>query len=642
VVGYGSPVEDFDSPVTTAPDATAPGEVASASSPGASAGSSAGASTLPGAPAAVAASDLTPIALAILGGGLLVAIGIGFAALALRRRPPASSRSARAGAKFARPGSDDGPGHSGARLPILGGVTEQQVASAERFPGENPNPVARMTEDGVITYANAAARPLLDGLEAAVGDRLPDRWLAAFRASAAADPPGTVEVPVERRTFAVLAIHVVDLAAYNLYGTDITAAKVVERFPDRNPNPVLRMTPDGSLGYANDASAPIVAALGIKVGDPLPANLVAGFRAALADPSIRPPEVAGTGGRTYLVTPVPIPEFDFVNLYGTDITAQKAIDKFPNQNPNPVLRLSRAGRVTYANPASVLVRQALQAEVGDELEPDVFARILRALEDPTDPTMEVEAGGSIFRLRVVSVYEFDSINLYGTDITAARQVERLSRANEALLLNILPPSIAERLRSGETVIADRFDDMAVLFADVVGFTELSSRMPPGEVVALLNEVFSACDRLADEFQLEKIKTVGDAYMVVGGLQTVYGFAPDAHTTHAADVASMGLSIIDAVDAFGQARGIPMQIRVGMHTGPAVAGVIGLKKFIYDVWGDTVNTASRMESTGVPGRLQVTRETRDRLGAAFDYERRGIVDVKGKGPIETWFVLRRST
>ena len=153
----------------------------------------------------------------------------------------------------------------------------------------------------------------------------------------------------------------------------------------------------------------------------------------------------------------------------------------------------------------------------------------------------------------MSVYEFDSINLYGTDITAARQVEDAQRGERGLLLNILPASIAERLRGGETVIADRFDDMAVLFADVVGFTELSSRMTPNDVVALLNEVFSRCDRLADQFRLEKIKTVGDAYMVVGGLHHdtwSAGSGRGGHRqTHAADVADMGLAII-AVSLLG--------------------------------------------------------------------------------------------
>jgi class 3 adenylate cyclase len=512
------------------------------------------------------------------------------------------------------------------------------VPGTERFPNANPNPVLRMSDAGMLTYANVASAPILEAWEAQVGANLSEGIVRSLRGAAASRPPDRVEVVSGRRTFDVLAIHVPDLDAYNLYGTDITAAKVVERFPDRNPNPVLRINPAGDLWYANDASRPITAALGIEVGDPLPATLLGQLRTALENPAGGAPEVAGEGGRTFRLKPVEIPEFDFVNVYGTDITAEKAIDKFPNQNPNPVLRLSRAGRMTYANPASVLVRKALGGEVGEDLAPAIFARVLAASEHPTDPTMDVEADGTIYRLRVIAVYEFDSINLYGTDITAARQVEALSAANEALLLNILPASIAERLRGGETVIADRFEEMAVLFADVVDFTAISSRLPPTDLVALLNDVFSACDRLTEDFHLEKIKTVGDAYMVVGGLHTVYGFDEAAHAGHAIDVARMGLAIISELERFGQERGVRIQMRVGMHVGPAVAGVIGLKKFIYDVWGDTVNTASRMESTGVPGRLQVTTETRDRLGAHFAFERRGIVEVKGKGPTETWFVV----
>jgi class 3 adenylate cyclase len=401
-----------------------------------------------------------------------------------------------------------------------------------------------MAEDGVLTYANASAEPILLAWGVAVGDSLPSPDADALRRAAAQTPSGSIEVVHDRRTFDVLSIHVAELDAYNLYGTDITAAKVVERFPGQNPNPVLRMTYAGDLRYANEASRPITAFLGIGIGDPLPGPLLADLRAHLADPAALVPEVGGEGGRTYRLTPVDIPEFEFVNLYATDITA-------------------------------------------------------------------------------------------------ARQVERLNAENERLLLSILPASIAERLRAGETTIADRFDDMTVLFADLVGFTDLSSRLEPDEVVRLLNDVFTLCDRLADEFGLEKIKTVGDAYMVVGGLgETSAHAGREIHQTHPANVADMALAMLDGLTAYGQAQNLDLQMRVGIQVGPAVAGVIGLKKFIYDVWGDTVNTASRMESTGMPGRIQVTRATRDRLADRFDFESRGLVAVKGKGEIETWFLTGR--
>ena len=516
-------------------------------------------------------------------------------------------------------------------------LLEREIEAINRFPGQNPHPILRMTDAGRLVYANDAAAPIVAAWHATLGAPLDDELVAALRSNARAGGE-RVEVVHDARTYAVMAVDVPDLGVLNLYGTDVTGWKVVERFPGSNPNPVLRMSPTGELLYANDASRPITSALAVNVGDPLPADLVAKLVAHLADPAAAAPEVAGHGGRTFRVTPVAIPEFAFVHLYGTDITAEKAIDKFPNQNPNPVLRLTRSGRMTYANPASDLVREALGAQVGDDLDPAVFARVNQALADDAGPTMEVEAGGRVFRLRVVSVYEFDSINIYGTDITAAREVERLNAENEALLLNILPRSIADRLRRGETVIADRFDDMAVLFADVVGFTELSSRLPAADVVTLLNEIFTMCDRLADRFGLEKIKTVGDAYMVVGGLPASDGGGPSSHP---ADVAAMGLEMLRELADLGGSRNLELQVRIGMNVGPAVAGVIGLKRFIYDVWGDTVNVASRMESTGIPGRFQVTTDTRDRLGERFTFERRGLVTVKGKGEIETWFVVGTS-
>lgn len=517
---------------------------------------------------------------------------------------------------------------------------EPAVPGMGLFPDQNPHPILRMSEAGLLLYANSAAAPITESWGVEVGSAVPGAVAAALRAAARESPPGRVEAVSGRWTFDVLAIHVPDLDAYNLYGTEITAAKVLERFPDRNPNPVLRLTSEGRLEYGNEASTPIQRALGAKVGNPISPPVLEDLRTALADPQGSPVEVSGEG-RTFRLVPIHVPEFDFINVYGTDVTAIRALDKFPNQNPNPVLRLTRDGRLTYANPASEPVCAALGATVGDQLDPKVFARLIAACEDPHDQTIEIKAGSQIFRLRVVGVLEFNSINVYGTDITAVRQVEALSEANETLLLNILPASIAERLRDGEMVIADRFDDMAVLFADVVGFTELSARLEPTAVVELLNEVFSMCDRLADRFGLEKIKTVGDAYMVVGGLDHDAHDGADAHrASHAEDVADMGLAMLDELARDERMASVGLQVRVGMHIGPAVAGVIGLKKFIYDVWGDTVNTASRMESTGVPGRLQVARETYERLADTFELESRGTIDVKGKGPIETWFLIRR--
>jgi class 3 adenylate cyclase/HAMP domain-containing protein len=203
--------------------------------------------------------------------------------------------------------------------------------------------------------------------------------------------------------------------------------------------------------------------------------------------------------------------------------------------------------------------------------------------------------------------------------------------SERLLLNVLPRAIAERLKDGESQIVDRFDAVTVLFADIVGFTSLSSRTTPEKLVTMLNELFSAFDRLAEKHGLEKIKTIGDAYMVVAGI-------PHPIADHATAMALMGLDMLAAITAYSQKHGTNLTIRVGIHTGSVVAGVIGQKKFIYDLWGDTVNTASRMESSGIPGRIHLSEATATLLGDAFELENRGPIEVKGKGTMTTYLIV----
>jgi class 3 adenylate cyclase len=421
--------------------------------------------------------------------------------------------------------------------------------------------------------------------------------------------------------------------------------QAINKFPDQNPNPVMRLDRDGHLLYANRASRAVIEALGVRVGDTLAADRWAELQGAAVATS-RPVIELASGGLTFALLPVNVPELDVINLYATDITAAKALDKFPDRNPNPVLRVTQDGRLIYANPASAPICRTLGATVGGLLPPAFAERVLAAAETASGETIEIRGEDRVFEILVVSVYEFDAINLYGTDVTAAREVERANAENERLLLNILPASIADRLRRGEAVIADRFDEMTVLFADVVGFTQLALELSPVEIVETLNTVFSAFDRLAERHGLEKIKTIGDAYMVVGGL-TDDGLPEPGHDTasdHAHRMAEMGLEMLAEAARLSDAARLrrtaarPLEFRVGMHTGPAVAGVIGIKKFIYDVWGDTVNTASRMESHGVPGRVQVTEATYLRLRDAYAFEPRGLVDVKGKGPTPTYMLI----
>ena len=213
--------------------------------------------------------------------------------------------------------------------------------------------------------------------------------------------------------------------------------------------------------------------------------------------------------------------------------------------------------------------------------------------------------------------------------------ERYARAlvieqqrSEHLLLNVLPKPIAERLKAGESTIADGFTEVGVLFADIAGFTPMSERMAPDAVVRMLDEIFTEFDELAVRFAVEKIKTIGDAYMVASGLL-------EPRADHARDIVDMALAMRDAIE-----RHDGLGIRIGIDIGPVVAGVIGRSKFSYDLWGDTVNTASRMESHGVTGQIHVTERAARRLRPRYRLEERGIIEVKGKGSMPTFLVTGR--
>jgi class 3 adenylate cyclase len=214
-------------------------------------------------------------------------------------------------------------------------------------------------------------------------------------------------------------------------------------------------------------------------------------------------------------------------------------------------------------------------------------------------------------------------------------IEVEKERSEELLFQMLPRPIVLRIKNGEALIADRVAEATILFCDLVGFTELSDRLAPEEVVDVLDVLFSRYDALSERSGLEKIKTIGDAYMVAAGVM-------EPRADHAVVIAEMALSIRAATDIATRALGVigrPLQVRIGMHSGPLIAGVIGSNKLIYDIWGDTVNTASRMEHYGEPGRIAVSAATREILGNCFRFEARELIEVKGKGPMETFFLER---
>jgi class 3 adenylate cyclase len=258
--------------------------------------------------------------------------------------------------------------------------------------------------------------------------------------------------------------------------------------------------------------------------------------------------------------------------------------------------------------------------------------IVRCIEAGADDYLAKPFDPTLLRARVGSSLEKKHLRDREREMVEALRIEK--ERSELLLLNILPKAIVKRLHGGETVIADQLSGVTILFSDLVSFTKLSSRLSAADLVSLLNRLFSEFDRLAVSLGVEKIKTIGDAYMLVGGL-------PEPRADHAHAVADMALAMIEAVERINCELPIPIQMRIGIHSGDVVAGVIGTHKFAYDIWGDAVNVASRMESHSLPNRIQISAATHQHLQEDFRLEPHGTVDIKGKGPMETYFLLARA-
>ena len=247
------------------------------------------------------------------------------------------------------------------------------------------------------------------------------------------------------------------------------------------------------------------------------------------------------------------------------------------------------------------------------------------------PEVEFQSGFYLLSTNLIGIFASYSAEFAARKDFFQTQLLKLEqRRSEGLLLNILPQPIAEQLKRKQGIIAEYFQEVTILFADLVRFTELAAEIPPTELVGLLNLIISPFDELVDRYGLEKIKTIGDAYMAASGI-------PTPRSDHAVAAAELALAMQDAIQGFQLKDGRPLQLRIGLSSGPVVAGVIGTKKFIYDLWGDTVNLASRMESQGACGQIQVSQATYQRLKDRFWLEERGVIPIKGRGEMRTFWL-----
>jgi adenylate cyclase len=290
----------------------------------------------------------------------------------------------------------------------------------------------------------------------------------------------------------------------------------------------------------------------------------------------------------------------------------------PDLNGDEVLKIIKGNPDT--RDVSVVV---LSADTDTE-------RVAKCIELGADDYLPKPFNPTILRARISS--ELRKRSLRSLESEYIERIEQEKKHSEALLRNILPPEIVTRLRKGETNIADHFEDATIIFTDVVGFTKITARMRPFETVACLNRLFSEFDRLADDVGCEKIKTIGDSYMAAVGL-------PAPRPNHARIAANLALDLVAAAQRLQSSLPVPFPIRVGVHSGPIMAGVIGTRKFAYDVWGDTVNIASRIEAAGQPNRVLISAATAKHLGRDFKLDGPHQIETKEQRVIEAFFISR---
>jgi len=329
-------------------------------------------------------------------------------------------------------------------------------------------------------------------------------------------------------------------------------------------------------------------------------------------------------------------QLGFTNIFEA-VDGQDAINKLLDM-PFDLMLLDM--EMPEMNGMQVLAAMNLNPKLGDVpviviSGNDEIERAVQCIEAGAEDYLTKPPHQTLLRARVTTSLEKkrlrDLDKLRFQQLQAEKELVELEKEkSERLLLNILPGAIAGRLKQGEKTIANGHATVSVMFADLCGFTALSRKTNPADLVSMLNGIFTAFDTIVERHGVEKIKTIGDCYMMVGGL-------PTHRDDHAQVVAAAALEMVEALDKLNAQNGTELKMRVGIHTGPVVAGVIGKIKFTYDLWGDTVNVASRMESSGMPGMVHLSEQTQEALQGHFIVEERGFVECKGLGQVKTFFL-----
>ena len=492
----------------------------------------------------------------------------------------------------------------------------------KKFPDQNPNPVLRFSIEDVLEYYNSPAKRIIQFFDLEMSEKVNNKNILNELNKAVSKKIHSFEIKVESLTYKLKCVYIKELGSINVYGTDITAKKVIDKFPDSNPNPVMRVSYDGVLNYHNRASLQLVDGLNLKVSEIVSKPILKYIGEVSISGEATNYEIK-VGNFTYSASFVPVPEFQFIIVYASDITALKVIKKFPNQNPNPVLRIDLEGHLDYFNDASKYIVNNLGSTIGSKLPINFLEKIFNKKD-----AFEREIGSKTYMFNVVKIEEFSFYLIYGTDITDSKDKERILEK----LSKYFSPQVYDSIFTGEldVKINTTRKNLTVFFSDIKSFTTITEKLEPEILTDLITNYLTEMTNIAIKHGGTVDKYIGDAIMIFFGDPNSNGAKKDATAC-----ILMALEMKKKLkrlkrDWANTGLSESLDVRMGIHTDVCTVGNFGSSdRLDYTVLGNGVNLASRLESLAKANQILISENTHNLIKNRIECEFYDEVKVKGR-------------
>lgn len=505
----------------------------------------------------------------------------------------------------------------------------------EKFPDQNPNPVMRSSEKGDILYFNNPAIKIIQYWEQVKDRSFPKSFFDNVKKSKQKLTESSFEIRTDKKFFLVKSVYVEELKSYNIYFQDITANSIISKFPDQNPNPVMQVDYEGHLIYYNEASNPFIKHHKLKIGSLVSEDLLSLVGEVALTSSFKNSRV-NFAHSIYDIHLVPIKEFDFIIMYCTDVTAEDLVRKFPDQNPNPVLRFNKDFILEYYNDAASYIIDEWGVSTGQSIDMWIISKIKNSKTSHIKK-IEHEVGDKTFSSNIVFTPQFNFYLMYSTDISESREKEMIL----GKLSKYFSPQVFSSIFTGEldVKIDTRRKNLTIFFSDIKGFTSLTEKLEPEQLTNLVADYLTEMTDIAMKYGGTVDKYIGDAIMIFFGDPDTKGIKTDA--VSCVKMALEMLTRLSVIKKKWESQGISdnLSIRIGIHSDICTVGNFGSKdRLDYTVLGNGVNLASRLEGLAKPNTILISDSTYNIIKEEIDCTASEEVKVKGKlQPVKTYKV-----